>query len=142
LKIEKDYRYLQPGIAIVCGDLVSKYCCMETVGVAGMDQRVWLSFSLFIVQNARMEITASSPEKTIAFSKFPSNTALYMASETVSVLPLILPPSMSVMPTSPKERPTESVRPARTERLTFGRITLRNVVVSLFPRTNDASFRE
>lgn len=66
---------------------------------------------------------ASITDSLVAFEKFPSKTALYIASEIVSVFPIIFPPRISVIPTSPKDLAIDRVKPQIMPCEMFGRIT-------------------
>lgn len=79
------------------------------------------------------------PLKINAKSKSPSKTALYIAREIVSVLPIIFPPSIKVIPTSPSALAEAINNAAKREFFITGKITKNSVFICDFPLIYDAS---
>ena len=73
------------------------------------------------------ETTTKIPLNTKAKLKLPSNTALYIAKEIVSVLPIIFPPSIKVIPTSPKALAVAINKAIIKESLIVGKTTQKKV---------------
>src|SRR5450830_13930 len=76
--------------------------------------------------------------RVLATSSWPACTASYTATDSVCVLPGMLPATISVAPNSPSARTKPSSTPARMPRQASGKVTRKKIAISEMPSTRAA----